>query len=491
MKHSAPFKFKGASDNSSGSDKKRYSAIASTDALDRDREVLLPKGCVTENFMKNPVMLHIHDYRHVPVGKVLSINIDEKEITFDFEFADTDIAKEIEEMYTSGFMSAFSVGLYPLKSMWIDEETPEKFEVEVADGKKQDFDLTKYTITPRRLVHQWELLEISPVPVPSNPEALLQRATEGVIRKYMEADHSPAQGQLLSQQVGDKFANLNTSVKSFLNDLSECQVKKAVCKHATSIVEESWDGSKARALLAKWASEDASGDKAKMDWGKFAKGFGWVDTAKADAFTAYKLPHHIVDEKGDLIAVWRGVTGAMATLLGEDHGIDLDDRKDVYDHLAKHYADNEKVTPEFGEEYTEEELKAIEEDGWEDYLETLSSSSDDTSDDAEDDKDASDDADDKSTDESNEVVKSLFAEMTSNLEEMEETIRLRMNILVNMFEEMHQDIKELSSKSQVTEDNSDDDSDDKDTSDEVAALTNRFNELSSLLQVLQADTQSH
>jgi len=50
-----PFQFKSVKDGV-------YTAVASSDALDRDKEVLIPLGAVLDNFMKNPVMLYIHNY---------------------------------------------------------------------------------------------------------------------------------------------------------------------------------------------------------------------------------------------------------------------------------------------------------------------------------------------------------------------------------------------------------------------------------------------
>lgn len=481
MKHSAPFKFKGAVAKEGEEGQKVYSAIASTDALDRDREVLLPKGCITENFLKNPVMLHIHDYRHVPVGKVQEIRIDKEKIEFDFEFADTEIGKEIEDMYIKGYMNAFSVGLYPLKSMWLDEESPQKFEVEVADGKKQEFDLSKYKIPPRRLVHQWELLEISPVPVPSNPEALLMRAKDNVLRKFMSDEkHSFAEGQLFDSQLSAQMQALSSAVKSFLGGLDTATIKNTVDAEATELdLESNWDAGKSRAALAKWASEDNSGDKDTIDWGKFAKGFAWVDTSKADKFTSYKYAHHTVRD-GELVAVWKGVTSSLADLLSKK---DFEDGAEVYAHLAEHYTTAGKLVPEYGKEYSEEELKAIEDDNWEDFLKAKESKPEETPTDVtEEDTEGKIPEDSEMSEEVLKAVREMTEQLQANLDEMEETIRLRMNILVNMVEELHQDVKSFNVKSEE-EETPDPEGEEVETEDEKA-LNERFTALSGLLQGL-------
>ena len=477
MKYSAPFKFKGAI--KSDGDTKLYSAIASTDALDRDREVLLPKGCVTENFLKNPVMLRIHNYQHIPVGKVHAIRIDKDAVEFDFEFSDSDEGKEIEDLYVKGFMSAFSVGLYPLKALWLDDDSPKQMEVEVANGETQSFDLTKYKIAPRRLVHLWELLEISPVPVPSNPEALLLRAKDNIVRKFMsDKTHSAAAGQLLSHQLDAKMGNLTVAVKSFLSGLDDVTISKTVTDEASTEcdMELAWDDSKSRAQLAKWASEDDSGDKDTMDWGKFARGFAWVDTEKADKFTSYKYPHHTVKD-GELVTIWKGVTAAMAHLLGKK---DVTDGSEIYEHLALHYTAIEKTAPEYGTDYSEEFLKAVEDDTLEEYLKAQEDAGDEEGDPT----DTSSLEEGKASVDEN-ALKAVFEDavktLQSNLDEMEETIRLRMNILVNMIEELHQDVKSFNVKSD--EEGSSENEDDP--SDDGKAFNENFNELSGLLQGLK------
>lgn len=114
---------------------------------------------------------------------------------------------------------------------------------------------------------------------------------------------------------------------------------------------EEWDGTAAKDRLAKWGSSDGSGDKDKIDWAKYRKGFAWYDSDNAESFGAYKFPHHDVkDDK--LTLVWGGVKAAMGALLGARGGssIPTGDRKSVYNHLAKHYKEFDKEPPEYHSE---------------------------------------------------------------------------------------------------------------------------------------------
>jgi hypothetical protein len=84
----------------------------------------------------------------------------------------------------------------------------------------------------------------------------------------------------------------------------------------------------------------------------------WFDSEKPDIKGAYKLPHHRAKDKK---VIWRGLTGCMAALLGGRGGVDVpeDDRKGIYNHLAKEYALFDKTPPEF-KAYTSVELRLIE-----------------------------------------------------------------------------------------------------------------------------------
>ncbi len=134
-------------------------AAISTDSIDRDKEVLVPKGVNLDNFNKNPVVLWAHDYSSTPVGstKKYGVKKGRKIIKAKWEWADTDKALEIKKLWDGGFLNAVSVGFIVSKS---HEPTPD-------DIKK-----TPEWAEVRRVIDEWELLEFSIVPVPANPDAL-------------------------------------------------------------------------------------------------------------------------------------------------------------------------------------------------------------------------------------------------------------------------------------------------------------------------------
>lgn len=340
-----------------------YRAVATTPALDRYGEVVLPKGAVLDNFLKNPVLLDSHNYTVSSVGHVVNLTVEETQMTFDFVFSADTRGQELEQKFVAGDMNAFSIGFKPkakldLWTPWDDMPEVKEVKVEYPDGSQGVVDLTSYEHVPYRIYNKWELLEISPVAVPANPEALLMRQAEEIIRRSME--NTPEyMRSFIQEEVANRFAPVIELLSEFTDsfDADVIKFEGAVPSHSTPIEEGKWSGSAARTALAKWASKGGSGKKEDMNWAKYSKGFAWFDSKQADSLGAYKLPHHTVKD-GALIAVWNGVTAAMAALLGARGGVDLDSKEAVYRHLARHYKDFEKEPPEM-KDYSDEELQAI------------------------------------------------------------------------------------------------------------------------------------
>lgn len=119
--------------------------VGSTGAIDRQGESLNPSGWQTDNYLKNPVVLYGHDYKvNRPVGKTLRVYMEENQLRFDVQFNDTALGQEVFSLMKDGYLNAVSVGFIPLEFGNDGEYTYQKM----------------------------ELLELSVVPVPANPEAL-------------------------------------------------------------------------------------------------------------------------------------------------------------------------------------------------------------------------------------------------------------------------------------------------------------------------------
>jgi uncharacterized protein len=148
-----------ASDIKVDDESRTVTAVISTIGIDRDGEVVLAKGGDFASYLKNPVVLFAHDYKELPIAKTVWINRGYKKITAMARFAETAMAEDVYQLYKGGFLNAFSIGFIPKKR---HSPTPDEI--------KANPELANCW----NIIDEWELLEFSAVPVPANPEALMQ-----------------------------------------------------------------------------------------------------------------------------------------------------------------------------------------------------------------------------------------------------------------------------------------------------------------------------
>ncbi len=127
----------------------------STNAIDRDMDTIDPAGWDLRAYTKNPVVLWAHDYSSLPIGKAVEVTKDASRLRARAEFAKHDFASTVLQLLTDGFLKATSVGFRPLKFTHNTERGGVDFQ-------------------------EQELLEFSIVPVPANPEALIEARLKGI-----------------------------------------------------------------------------------------------------------------------------------------------------------------------------------------------------------------------------------------------------------------------------------------------------------------------
>jgi len=140
---------------------------ASTGALDRHGTIIRPEGIHTEKFDRNSIFVWAHDgYGSMfggpsmdsILGRVVGHRKTKDAFDIDVEFATADVNPKAEQAFrlvNAGFLSAVSIGFIPINHH--EEEVEGRGMTQILD--------------------EVELLEVSLVPIPSNPEALsLMRA---------------------------------------------------------------------------------------------------------------------------------------------------------------------------------------------------------------------------------------------------------------------------------------------------------------------------
>ncbi len=144
--------------------------ISSDESLDRYDEIISASGWKLANYQRNPVFQNAHKYGDIifTLGKALVTEIHAGKLFQRIEFA-TDVnpmAKIAYGLYKGKFLNAVSVGFIPIK--WENGTPP-------SGGSPG---------TPfRRKYLEQELLEVSAVSIPANPNALALGLKAGAIEK--------------------------------------------------------------------------------------------------------------------------------------------------------------------------------------------------------------------------------------------------------------------------------------------------------------------
>lgn len=376
--------------------------VGSTETQDRDGDIIEASGWDLTDYKNNPIILGFHEYDKFPYARSEKTYIDStsKQLMFEVRFPTieeltsypnspemiAEHAKNVDlayNMYRNGYMRAVSVGFI---------------------GKESEPIMENGSYIGKRYKKQ-SLLELSLVPVPSCPDALLEARSKGIIndnelKMFEEAKEITTkpgwdetetslrfrvrdpelfqEGSFRTVPIKKDKPRVN-SVMGRLKDEETLTVQSVIFPK-----EDGWDLADAKTWLSEHedltkgcenveqksaipykkyplADEgtawDGPAEIAAAEVADLKLMCAWFDDANADVKQSYKLPHHL---QADKKTVWRAVSAAMGALLGARGGVDIpeDDKKSVYEHIAKHYADFGKTAPEF-KSYTEAELKAM------------------------------------------------------------------------------------------------------------------------------------
>ncbi len=289
-----PLQIKSASDQA-------FEGWASTPAVDREGEVILPEALAAslQQYMENPIVTYAHDWLN-PIGRTVEARASDAGLWVRIQLGRTARAREVWQLVEDRILRSLSIG----------------FNADPADGFERDG------------IWYWrriELLEISIVPIPANPQARIT----------------------ISRQLG-----LEPSAPLHAKSRGPERVRGVTPYAGLPLAPEDtpwqWDVRAQNAVL---------GDP--PDWDRYRRAHFWYDPLRPQSKASYKLPFaKIID--GELHAVWRGVAAAMAALLGARGGVDIppQDRRAVYEHICRYYERFGKQPPQFRGEWPEH-LRAV------------------------------------------------------------------------------------------------------------------------------------
>ena len=137
----------------------------STGTVDREKDAISLAGWDLANFKRNPVVLWGHNIERLPIGRCINVAIVDNALKATVQFVPAEtpeagqFAEAVFQLANQGFINATSVGFRPIK--WEYSKDPERGADDWFPGI--DFEAQ-------------ELVELSIVTVPANPEALIEPA---------------------------------------------------------------------------------------------------------------------------------------------------------------------------------------------------------------------------------------------------------------------------------------------------------------------------
>lgn len=147
----------------SDSEERIVSFVFSDNTVDRYGDVIDARGWQLDNFRKSPVALFGHrtDAAESVIGKARNVRVEGGRLIGEIEFAEAAVnptAETVYQMVKGGFLTACSVGFAPVEWSLSKEK-----------GRQGGIDFKRQ-----------ELLEISVVPVPANPNAIALAKAAGI-----------------------------------------------------------------------------------------------------------------------------------------------------------------------------------------------------------------------------------------------------------------------------------------------------------------------
>jgi HK97 family phage prohead protease len=193
-----------------------FKVIASDETVDRAGEVIKVDGWDFKNYMKNPIMLFWHDYRSIEAiaWKATNIYVEGKKLIVEGVFASTEKAQMLRQLYDEGIIKTVSVGFIP---------------------KERD-------TNDQKVITKAELLEVSFVPIPANPNALsiqkemLEKMVEFGIVKGEETEEKKPEEEtpvVVEETTEEKVLKMFAEIKSMIIDIPN-QIKAITKEVETS-----------------------------------------------------------------------------------------------------------------------------------------------------------------------------------------------------------------------------------------------------------------
>ncbi len=319
------------------SDRPTASSVITSANVDRDGDVVQTGGMLVEHYLKNPVVLpmHMHDF---PVGLAEKLKVLKNSAWAQWQWLvdlPDSLAAKYQAWWDANAINATSIGFLPIK--W--GPTKEGYEGWVYE--------------------EWELLEFSPVVIPSNRDAVRSLEAFGemvmagpspVMKSLWVAGESqgrPKQVAVPSTTFKDERGNTVTitigeNLVKIEDEPGDDGMSATADKGVITYARAHPDGTPKADPGTEW---DNGKERAPADIDDLKVMCAWVDSEEPDNKGSYKFAHHHQDGKA---VNKRACSAAIGVLNGGRGGTNIPegDRKGVYAHVRKHLVDDFGVDPD-------------------------------------------------------------------------------------------------------------------------------------------------
>lgn len=159
--------------------------LISTANLDRDGEILIPKGVELDDFRQSPSVLYAHDYKGLPIGSDQWIKIVPQGIMAKTAYAKHQFAEDVYQCVKDEHLRSNSVGFIPVDFHSMDTDK-EGFS-QCQDVLEKEYGIPRDVSGKAKTIYsKWILLEHSDVPVASNAQSLNIAVSKGVLNLQSE-----------------------------------------------------------------------------------------------------------------------------------------------------------------------------------------------------------------------------------------------------------------------------------------------------------------
>lgn len=286
--------------------------VISTGDVDRDNDIVNPKGWDLKHFKKNPVVLYGHNYGGMPVGKALRIAVEDDKLVAAVKFSDEPEGQKVKRLVKGGFLNATSVGFQPKEHKRREDE----------DGNQ---------IRGTEFLKQ-ELWEFSIVPVPSNRQSLALLRSKGAPDGDDPLDGWTEEDGVMVPRTAKEIAERREDGDT--KDAAQPKPGSYEAAHPDSTplddIDAPWDGQR------EWFAAADTGDNEKSCEVMCA----W-SSGEGNGLGEQRLIHHRASD-GHAV-VFRGVVNAAGRLCSGD--IPAADLPSAKAHLGKHYREFGRVPP--------------------------------------------------------------------------------------------------------------------------------------------------